>query len=167
VRHRVYGKHLSRDKNQRTALFKSLVGSLFIHGHIETTETKAKAVKGLVDKIINQAKSKDTQRLVTAYLVNKQIQEKLIKEIVPVLKDRNSGYTSIVKLGNRLGDGAMVVRMQLLGEVINGLPEKKAKVEPKEAKEEKAAVIKAEATAHIEEKAVKKETKPAKKAVKK
>jgi large subunit ribosomal protein L17 len=78
VRHRVYGKHLSRDKNQRTALFKSLVGSLFSYGSIETTESKAKAVKGLIDKIINQAKTSNTQRLVSSYLVNKQSSRKTI-----------------------------------------------------------------------------------------
>ncbi len=124
MRHRVYGKHLSRDKNERTALFKSLIGSLFINGTIETTQSKASAIKGLVDKIITQAKNKNTQRLVQSFLINKQIEEKLIKEIAPALKTRNSGYTSVIKLGNRLGDGAMVVRMSLMGEISKGLPEK-------------------------------------------
>ena len=125
MRHRVYGKHLSRDKNQREALYKSLVGALFLNGSIETTQTKAKAVKGVVDKIITQAKSPSTQRLISSFLINKQVQEKLVKEIAPALKDRNSGYTSIVKLGVRPGDGAMVVRMSLLGDIKKGLPEKK------------------------------------------
>ena len=51
MRHRVYGKHLGRDKDQRTTLFKGLVRSLFIHGTIQTSEAKAKAIKGLVDKV--------------------------------------------------------------------------------------------------------------------
>ena len=113
MRHRVYGKHLSRNKNERTALFKNLVQALLIHGSIETTETKAKAIKGLVDKIINQAKSKNTQRLLQSFLSN-TTSERLIKEIVPGMKDRNSGYTSVVKVGQRHGDNAMVVRMSLL-----------------------------------------------------
>lgn len=144
MRHRVYGKHLSRDKNQRTALFRSLVGALFIHGSIETTESKAKSVKALVDKIINQAKNKNTQRLVQSFLIQKPIQEKLIKEIGPALKDRTSGYTSIVRLGSRPGDGAMIVKMSLLGNISKGLPEKK-EVVTKETKlvkqEEKQNVI--------------------------
>lgn len=122
MRHRVYGKHLSRDKNQRAALFKGLVSSLFLHGFIETTDTKAKAIKGLVDKVINQAKNKQTRLL--SSLLSKQVEEKLVKEIAPALKDRNSGYTSIVKLGRRVGDGAMKVRMSLLADISKGLPQK-------------------------------------------
>ena len=114
MRHNVYGAHLGRDKNQRTALFKSLVQSLILFESIETTESKAKAVKGLVDKIINQAKSPSTQRLVSQFLVAKNTQAKLIKDLLPRLKDRTSGYTTMVKLGQRQGDGAMMVKMSLL-----------------------------------------------------
>ncbi|TSC66760.1 MAG: large subunit ribosomal protein L17, partial [Microgenomates group bacterium Gr01-1014_80] len=116
MRHRVYGKHLGRNKDERTALFKNLVQALIIHGSIETTETKARAIKGLVDKIINQAKSKNTQRLLQSFLNSKEIREKLVKEIAPNMKGRNSGYTSVVKLGQRKGDNAMLVRMSLLVE---------------------------------------------------
>lgn len=114
MRHRVYGKKLGRNANERTTLFRQLVQDLILHGSIQTTETKAKAVKGLVDKIINQAKSKNTQRLLQTFFNNKQIREKLVKDIAPNLKDRTSGYTSVVKLGQRKGDNAMVVRMSLL-----------------------------------------------------
>ena len=93
MRHKVYGRKLGRNKAQRSSLFKNLLGSLILHGFIQTTESKAKAIKGLVDKFIN--KSKD-------------------KEIVSRFKSRTSGYTSLVKLGPRLGDGAMMVRMSLL-----------------------------------------------------
>ncbi|EKD91535.1 MAG: ribosomal protein L17 [uncultured bacterium] len=116
MRHRVYGKHLGRDKNQRTALFKNLVQSLILWEKIETTQAKAKAIKGLVDKIINQAKTPATRRLVSQFLVKKETQEKLIKDIAPRLKSRTSGYTSVVKLGRRLGDGTMMVSMRLLTE---------------------------------------------------
>lgn len=114
MRHRVYGKKLGRNKNERTALFKNLVGALILHGSIETTESKAKAIKGLVDRIISQAKSKDTQRLVSQFLTQKNIQEKLFKEVIPFLKGRNSGYTSVIRVGQRLGDNAMKVRMSLI-----------------------------------------------------
>lgn len=102
MRHRVYGKHLGKDIGQRQALFKTLVRSLFLHGTIQTSETKAKAIKGLVDRIINSAKKKNTQ-------------DKLVKEILPKLEARTSGYTSTVRIGPRLGDQTMMVKMSLIG----------------------------------------------------
>ena len=119
MRHRVYGKKLGRNKDERTALFKSLVQSLFTYGTIETSEAKAKAVKGLVDKVINLAKSKNTerkntQRLLQSYLVSKVLRERLIKEIAPKLDDRVSGYTTLARLGERLGDRSMRVRMSII-----------------------------------------------------
>lgn len=114
MRHRVYGKHLSRNKNQRTALFKSLVRALLLNEQIQTTEMKAKAVKGLVDKIINQAKSPATRRLVSQFITDKNVVEKLVTDLVPRLSNRNSGYTSTVRLGVRPGDGASMVKMSLL-----------------------------------------------------
>lgn len=129
MRHKVYGAHLSRDKNQRTALFKNLVRSLIISEGIQTTEAKAKAIKGLVDKTINQAKSPSTRRLLGQFLIDKSAQEKLIKELLPRLKDRNSGYTRLIKIGRRLGDGAMIVKMELiLGEEKKAEPVKKESV---------------------------------------
>lgn len=143
MKHNVYGKHLGRTKNQRTALFKSLVESLILQGSIVTTESKAKAIKGLVDKVISQAKSKNTQRLVAQFLVKKTTQEKLFKEVVPGLKDRNSGFTSLVKMGRRAGDNAMTVRMSLLT-----TETKPAAKETKEVKvetvEEKVEAVKTE-----------------------
>ncbi len=115
MRHRVYGQKLGRNKNERTALFKSLVQSILIHGTIQTSETKAKAIKGLIDKIINLAKSKNSKRLLGAYLTQKPLQERLIKEIAPKLADRTSGYTSTVKLQSRLGDNTRLVRMSIIG----------------------------------------------------
>ncbi len=129
MRHNVYGKHLGRDRNQRTALFKSLVRALILNEKIETTEAKAKSIKGLVDKLINQAKAPSTRRLMSQFLTEKSLSQKLVKEILPGLGSRNSGYTSIVKLGRRLGDGAMMVNMSLM----------KGKIEPavKKGKESK------------------------------
>ena len=114
MKHRVYGSKLGRNKNQRTALFKNLVQSLILHSSIKTTESKARAIKGLIDKIITQAKNPDTRRLLQTFIVSKEIRDKLIKEIVPLFKSRNSGYTSIVKMGQRQGDGAMMVKISLL-----------------------------------------------------
>lgn len=160
MRHKVYGRKLSRNKNERTALFRNLVRSLLLSQKIQTTEAKAKAIKGLVDKIITQAKTPSTRRLVSQFLVEKELQEKLVNELLPRLGGRNSGYTSTVRLGKRMGDGAMMVQMNLLVE------EKKA------AKSETVKEVKTEtkeATASkVEAKTEKKTTKPAaKKTVKK
>ncbi len=115
MRHRVYGKKLGLDKNERTALFKSLVQELFLHGNLTTTQSKVKAIKGLVDKVINLAKNKNSQRLLQAYFSNKLLQERLIKEIVPKLGARTSGFTSTVRMGTRVGDQTMMVKMSLIG----------------------------------------------------
>lgn len=114
MRHNVYGKKLGRNKNERTALFKSLVHSLFSYGTIETSESKAKAVKGLVDKIINLAKNKNTQHLLQTYLVSKDLQQRLIKEIAPKLSDRVSGYITMLRIGTRAGDRSTMVRVSLI-----------------------------------------------------
>lgn len=158
MRHRVYGRHLGRNKDERTSLFKNLVRSLIISEKIETTQAKAKAIKGLVDRLVNQAKSPATARLVKQFLVEKDIQEKLISEIAPRLSDRNSGYTSIVKIGRRQGDGASVVRMSFVaGTGVKPSAKKseekeEVKAEAKVAKEEKKAAPKVK-------KAIKKEDK--------
>ena len=147
MRHRVYGKHLSRDSNQRAALFKSLVGSLILHGSIETTQTKAAAIKGLVDQVINQAKHKETRRLLQSFLTQKVVVDKLVNEVAPSLKSRNSGYTSVIKLGNRLGDNAMVVRMTLLTEEVSKegrvskVSKEKEAVIPSEVSEVEGSVV--------------------------
>ena len=115
MKHRVYGKHLGRNKDERERLFKSLIQSLFLHGSIKTSSEKAKAVKGLVDKVINLAKDKTRNHLLQSYVANDQLQVRLIKEIAPKMATRTSGYTSLIRLGQRLGDNAMMVRMSLIG----------------------------------------------------
>ena len=115
MRHKVYGKKLGRNKNERTALFKSLVQELFIHGHLTTSEAKAKAIKGLVDKVINQAKSKNSKNLIKSFFANKLVEERVLKDIAPKMQNRTSGYTSSLRLGVREGDRTMVVKMSLIG----------------------------------------------------
>jgi len=115
VRHRIYGRKLGRNKNERTALFKSLVQELFLHGTITTTESKAKSIKGLVDKIINCAKNKNSQRLLQSYFTSKVLQDRLVKEIAPKLDSRTSGYTSLMKMGIREGDRSIAVKMSIIG----------------------------------------------------
>lgn len=117
MRHKVYGKHLGRDKDQRKGLFRGLVYSLFSLGTIQTSETKAKAIKGLVDKIINSAKenSKFPKPLVQSFVSDKFLQKRLIDDILPKLGSRSSGYTKVIRMGARLGDQTMMVKMSLIG----------------------------------------------------
>lgn len=115
MRHRIYGKHLGRDKDTRKTLFKGLVQALLTHGTIETSEAKAKSIKGLVDKVINLAKAKNSQLHLQSFLSDKNTRERLIKEVVPKLGNKTSGYTSLVKMGRRLGDQTMIVKMSLIG----------------------------------------------------
>lgn len=115
MRHRVYGKKLGRDRNQRAGLFRSLVQSLFTYGTITTSQTKASAIKGMVDKIITAAKNKDSKRILQSFFADKLLQERLIKEIAPKLQNRVSGYTSMVKIGVREGDRTTLVKMSLIG----------------------------------------------------
>ncbi len=159
MRHNVYGKKLGRNKNQRTALFRGLVSSLLIQESIQTTEPKAKAIKGLVDKIITQAKSPTTKRMVSQFLTQKVTQDKLFKDLLPRLKNRNSGYTSMVRLGKRLGDGAMLVRVNLLAEEAKEKVSKETKVTKESKVEEKVELVDAEVVTEPTEKKSKKETK--------
>lgn len=117
MRHSIYGKKLGRSKNQRTALFRSLVRSLILHERIHTTDVRAKAIKGLVDKLVNRAKRSDnaSKQVVNSFLTQPDVVKKLYEDIALRYKDdRVSGYTSIVRLGTRHGDGAMMVRMSLV-----------------------------------------------------
>lgn len=116
MRHRVYGKHLGRDKNQRTALFKGLVRSLFLHESIITTEAKAKAIKGLADRLVSRGKvkSNSSKNYILSMIPDDEVRQKLAQEISPRYQTRVSGFTQMVKLGTRAGDGAMMVRMSLI-----------------------------------------------------
>ena len=115
MRHRVYGRKLGRNKNERNSLFKSLIQELFLHGTITTSQAKASAIKGTIDKIINLAKNKNSQRLLQSFFTNKLLQERLTKEIAPKLENRTSGYTSLVKMSVQQGDRTTLVNMSLIG----------------------------------------------------
>ncbi len=145
MRHRVYGKHLGRNKDTRDNLFRGLVQTLLTHGTIQTSEAKAKAVKGLVDKVISLAKDKQRENRLQAFVTDKNLRERLVKEIVPKLGTRTSGFTRIVRMGTRVGDQTSMVRMSIIGaEELK--PIKKEAVKSAEVKEEKVKKVeKAEA----------------------
>lgn len=106
MRHQVFGRKLNRDVKERRALFKSLVIALIQHGKIKTTVAKAKAIKGLVDKLVTKAKDggNQAQRQISSFLTHKEIINKLILEVAPRFKDKIGGYLRMIKLGKRHSD---------------------------------------------------------------
>lgn len=113
--HQIAGRHLGRNSSQRKALFKGLVTQVLEHERIETTEAKAKAVRGDVEKIITLAKRGDynARRIVMKTVADKKVVAKLFEDIGPRFKDRSGGYTRIIKLGPRHGDAAEMVLLEL------------------------------------------------------
>lgn len=116
MKHRVSGKKLSRDRSHRKTLFKNLISGLVIHGQIKTTESKAKAIRGLVDKLITKGKTGTlhSKRLIGAFLQNKKAVSKIVDELAPLFKKRPGGFTRIIRLGKRRGDDAMMVKLELV-----------------------------------------------------
>jgi large subunit ribosomal protein L17 len=127
MRHQVAGYKLSRSKDERTALRRTLIKQLFEHERIQTTTAKAKAIRSEAEKLItlarNSAKLTDVQkvnarRLAAARLggTNAEIVKKLFDDIGPRFVGRPGGYTRILKLGPREGDAAKMVLIELVEE---------------------------------------------------
>jgi large subunit ribosomal protein L17 len=155
MRKNVFGRKFKRDKNERKALIKSLMSSLVLEGKIKTTEAKAKAIKGEVDKLITKARKETllARRLLEKKLHPKAI-EKLLKEVAPRFEERNGGYTRIIKLERRVGDNAQSVIM----EWVEG---KELPVVVKEEKVKKVAKVKTAKEVKVKEKSVSKTKKAA------
>lgn len=109
----VFGRQFKRDINERKALFNNLMTSLVIHDRIQTTEEKAKAIKGAIEKLVTKAKKKgvDATPELLAYL-HKDAVKRMISVIAPRFTNRPGGYTRIIKLRRRFGDNASVVLME-------------------------------------------------------
>lgn len=116
MRHRIAGRSLSRDKDQRRALFRSLITELLRHERIETTEAKAKAVRADAEKMITLGKRGDVhaRRLASQTIIDPDVTRKLFEKLGPRYKERKGGYTRLFKVGPRLGDAAPVVIMELV-----------------------------------------------------
>lgn len=161
MRHNYKGRKLGTDFAHTKAMKRSLVQALFLNDRIKTIESRAKEIRPDVDKIITWAKKGDlhSRRLAIAALGN---DKELVREIFEKVEqgmfaDRQGGYTRIMKLGNRKGDNAPMVIMELVTEPVAKKAEKPAakKAAPKkvEAVEEPKAEEAAEAVEVAEEKA--------------
>ena len=115
--HRIDGRKLSRKTGPRLALFKNLTVSILRYERVKTTEAKAKEIQGRVERMITLAKRGDlaARRTVVSELPNEPlVVTKLFDEIAPKYADRTSGYTRIVRLGQRSGDAAEIVQIDLV-----------------------------------------------------
>jgi len=116
MRHKIDGRHLSRTSSHRQALYRNLVTALLKHEKIVTTETKAKEVRSLAEKMITLGKESDLSafRQALSFLYDKDVADKVFSELSTRYAERHGGYTRIVKLGPRLGDGAPMVQLSLV-----------------------------------------------------
>lgn len=145
MRHRVTGRKLGRTASHRRATLSALSTSLIQHKRIRTTLAKAKATQRTIEPIITRAKltyrsesSDDTKkdvharRMIARFIKNPAMVQELFDEIAPKVADRNGGYTRVVKLGQRDGDGAHLAIIELVD--YNEAVTKKAKQKKKAAK---------------------------------
>lgn len=131
MRKKVFGRKLSRGRKSREALLRSLVVALVKSGKISTTEAKAKAIQGQIDKLITLVKKTTiaSRRRVVSYLGNdRKTVDFLVETIVPQFKQRTSGYTRMIKLPPRVGDMAKMARLQWTDEVVFPKLEEKVKI---------------------------------------
>ncbi|MEI8361499.1 MAG: 50S ribosomal protein L17 [bacterium] len=116
MRHRNKNKKLDREKAPREMMLRNLASSIIIYEKVKTTEAKAKVVRSLVEKMITTAKVNNlaAQRKLIATLPQPLAVKKSIEVLGPRYLTRVGGYTRIVKLGSRKGDGADIVQIELV-----------------------------------------------------
>ena len=137
MRHRRSIPKLGVKTDHRKAILSNMATSLLVHGQIQTTVTRAKALVPVVSKLVTLAKKGDVhaRRVAGTTVKDKTVLKKLFDEIGPEFKERNGGYTRLVKSGFRKGDGASLAIVQLLVEKkVEEKDEKKGKDDKKKAK---------------------------------
>ncbi len=118
----------------------SLIEDLIRYGKVETTQAKGKKIRGVVDRLVGWAKRGDlaSRRLIAKKLRDKKLNFKLVDEIAPQLASRSSGFTRLIKLGQRKGDAAPMVRMEFVDTLT---AKSREKVTPEVTKTEKIAKV--------------------------
>jgi len=116
MRHLKKGRSLHRASSHRKALLSNLAVAVLTNGRVQTTEAKAKEVRGLIDRIITWGKRGDlhARRLAARQVRSRTVVKKIFDELAPRYRDRPGGYTRIMKMGFRHGDNAPVVLMELV-----------------------------------------------------
>ncbi|HXX58704.1 MAG TPA: 50S ribosomal protein L17 [Thermodesulfovibrionales bacterium] len=136
MRHRVSGRLFGRTANQRKALLKGLMASLFEHQRIETTLAKAKEVKKLAERVVTLGIRGDlhAKRVALSQVPNRSAIAKLFNEIAPRFSGRNGGYLRLVQTRTRVNDGAPMAVLEFIDyEEIRSKKEEPKKEEPKKA----------------------------------
>lgn len=120
MRHNKAGRRLGRTTSHRIAMFRNMVTSLLNHERVVTTDAKAKEIRSVAEKMITLGKRGDlhAMRQAAAYIREKSVVTKLFSTIAPRYKDRQGGYTRIIKLGRRLGDAASLSVIELVQEEV-------------------------------------------------
>lgn len=115
MRHRKKGRELSRTRTHRRAMLRNMVTSLIIHERIRTTEAKAKELRPYAERLITLAKKGDmhSRRVAGRQIADREALRKLFDQIGPRFEARPGGYTRILKLGARKGDGAELALIEL------------------------------------------------------
>ena len=118
--HRIDGRKLGRPTDHRLALFRNLVTDLLRHEKIITTEAKAREVRGLAEKVITMGKrgGLHSRRQALRFVYDKKVVAKVFDDLAVRYADRPGGYSRMVKLGPRLGDGAHMAQLELLEEEV-------------------------------------------------
>lgn len=118
MRHNNSGRRLGRTTSHRVAMFRNMVTSLLNHERIITTDAKAKEIRSVAEKMITLGKRGDlhAHRQAASYIREKSVVTKLFSTIAPRYKERQGGYTRIIKLGQRLGDAASMSVIELVEE---------------------------------------------------
>jgi len=116
VRHKVAGRHFNRPSDQRKALYRSVVRELLLHGRIQTTVAKAKEIQGIAERMITCGKKGTVhdRRVALSRLPDKDVVAKVFDDLGKRYAERNGGYTRILKLGPRTGDGAPMALIELV-----------------------------------------------------
>src|SRR5688572_19907502 len=130
------GRKLSRNTSHRRSLLRNMVTSFLEHGRLMTTLPKAKEIRPLAEKMITLGKRDNlhARRQVQAYLLKEAIAKKVFDTIAPKFADRNGGYSRIIKLGNRKGDGADLAIIELIGSELEVKKAEREKAKEKETK---------------------------------
>jgi large subunit ribosomal protein L17 len=130
MRHASSGRRLGRTTSHRIAMFRNMVTSLLQHEKITTTDSKAKELRPITEKLITLGKRGDLHavRQAATYIRDKKVVTKLFETIAPRYKERDGGYTRIIKLGIRQGDNANVSIIELVEEQFEKKPTRKLPV---------------------------------------
>src|SRR5437870_8263149 len=137
MRHRNAHRKLSRNTSHRRALLRNLVTDFLDHGRLMTTLPKAKEVRPLAEKMITLGKRDNlhARRQLHAFLLREAVAKKVFDTIAPRFADRIGGYSRIIKLGNRQGDGADLAIIELLGSELEVKKAERAEKEKDKSKQ--------------------------------